>query len=168
MNSIIILSYLFFLPDLNNFYGILVMHIYCILNERETTRPDLSDWVLTEALSASSIELGGTFRNVLAHKIADVVVPIFASIIACIDRYYNLNLINPKAIDSPLTRFWLSMFRSPQVQQFKYSDMIQGEKVLGIGGRKREHEFECHLPFFWLIKGAIDSQWDNAKSHAGM
>lgn len=143
------------------------MHIYRLLKEREDDRPDLSDWVLHEALNASSLEVGGTFRNVLVRKIDEVVIPIFANIIASIDRYYNLNLINPIEEDSPLSRVWLAMFMNPEIQQLKYSDMAMGEKVHGLGGRKQEQEFTCHFPFFWFVKDAVDSQWDNAKALAG-
>ena len=144
------------------------MHIYRLLQEREADRPDLSEWVLSEALNASKLEVGGTFRNVLARKIDEVVIPVFAKIIASVDRNYNLDLINPKGEDLPLSEFWLAMFRDPKVQQLKYSEMVQGDKVPGLGVRKLDQDFKCQLPFFWLVKDAVDSQWDNAKTRAGM
>ena len=144
------------------------MHLYKLLKEREEDRPDLSEWVLSEALNASKLEVGGTFRNVLARKIDDVVTPIFAKIIACIDCNYNLNLIDPKAQDSPRSRFWLAMFGEPKVLHLKYSEMVQGDTVPGIGGKKSNQDFECQMPFFWLIRDAVDSQWDSAKSRAGI
>jgi hypothetical protein len=144
------------------------MHLYKLLKEREEDRPDLSEWVLSEALNASKLEVGGTFRNVLARKIDEVVTPIFAKIIACIDGNYNLNLIDPKAQDSPRSRFWLAMFGEPKVLQLKYSEMVQGDTVPGIGGRKTNQDFECQMPFFWLVRAAVDSQWDSAKSRAGI
>ena len=154
--------------DPQSFHGILVMHIYRLLQEREFGKPDLANWVLDEALNASNLEVGGTFRNVLARKVDEVVIPIFAKIIASIDRNYNLDLINPKAGDSPLVRFWLAMFRDPKVQQLQYSEMAQQGKVAGIGGRRLDQDFKCKLPFFWLVKDAVDSQWDSAKNQAGM
>ena len=144
------------------------MYIYRLLQDREFDRPDLTDWVLGEALNSSNLEVGGTFRNVLARKIDEVVVPIFAKIIATIDRNYNLDLINPKAGDIPLAQFWLAMFSDPKVQQLRYSEMAQGGKVLGIGKSRLDQDFKCKLPFFWLIKDAVDSQWDNAKSQPGI
>ena len=152
----------------NCFYGTLVMHLYQLLKEREEDRPDLSEWVLSEALNSSKLEVGGTFRNVLARKIDEVVIPIFAKIIACIDCYYNLNLIDPKAQDSPRSQLWLAMFGEPKVLQLKYSEMVQGDTVPGIGGRKSNQDFECQMPFFWLIRDAVDSQWDSAKSRTGI
>ena len=144
------------------------MHIYRLLQERESDKPDLANWVLDEALNSSSLEVGGTFRNVLACKIDEVVIPIFAEIIASIDHNYNLDHINPNAGDTPLVQFWLAMFKDPQVQQLQYSEMTQGGKVIGLGGRMLDQDFKCKLPFFWLIKDAVDSQWDYAKNKAGI
>lgn len=154
--------------DSNSFYGVLVMYLYKLLQEREADRPDLSEWVLSEALDASKLEVGGTFRNVLARKIDEVVIPIFAKIIATIDFNYNLDLVVPKAEDSPLSQLWLAMFSEPKVMQLKYSKMVQGNKVVGVGGRKSNQDFKCQMPFFWLIRDAVDSQWDSAKSRGGM
>ena len=154
--------------DPSSFHGVLVMHLYKLLQEREADRPDLSEWVLSEALNASKLEVGGTFRNVLARKIDEVVIPIFSKIIACIDSNYNLDLVGHKLQDSPaISQLWLAMFREPEVLQLKYSDFVQGDKVPGIGGRKSNQDFKCQIPFFWLIKQAIDNQWDSAKSRAG-
>ena len=143
------------------------MHLYKLLREREEDTSDLSEWVLSEALNASKLEVGGTFRNVLARKIDEVVVPLFAKVIACIDCNYNLDLIDPKAQDSTCSRFWLAMFGDPKVLQLKYSKMTQGDTILGMGGRKSTQDFKCRMPFFWLIKDTVDSQWDIAKSGAG-
>ena len=144
------------------------MHLYKLLKEREEDRPDLSEWVLSEALNASKLEVGGTFRNVLARRIDEVVTPIFAKIIACIDRNYNLDLIDPKAQHSQCSQFWLAMFREPKVLQLNYSEMVQGDTVPGVGGRKSNQDFKCRMPFFWLVRDAVDSQWDSAKSRAGI
>ncbi len=144
------------------------MHIYRLLQERESDEPDLSHWVLGEALNASSLVVGGTFRNVLARKIDEIVIPIFSKIIASIDSNYNLDHINPEAGDTPLVQFWLAMFRDPQVQQLQYAEMVHGGKVAGLGGRILDRYFKCKLPFFWLIKDTMDSQWDSAKNKAGI
>ena len=136
-----------------------------MLREREELRPDLSEWVLDEALNSSKLETGGTFRNVLARRIDEVVVLIFSKIIACIDINYNLDLLNPKAVNSPCYQLWLAMFREPGILQLKYSDMIQGDQQTLQG--KETKDFKCKMPFSWIIKDTVDSQWDNARSMAG-
>ena len=141
------------------------------MRERDQIREDEKNWVLNEALSSRKLQNGGTFQNVLARKLDDVLVPIFSEIIALVDRNYNLNCLNRKEKNSPLYQFWLAMFRNPAIMQLHYKDMVttQGrhrEQVPGIGGRMVEEDFKCQLPFSWLIKEAVDSQWHSAKSTA--
>ena len=157
----------FVFPGLFSFYGILIKHIYRLLQEREADRLDDSEWILREALSTNKLQLGGTFRNVLIRKIDDVIDPIFAKIIAVIDQYSNLDLIDPKAEESPLSQFWLSMFSEPTLLRLKYSEM-QGT-IAGVSkkGRKLYTDFKCQMPFFWIIKDIVDCQCNIAMRNAG-
>ena len=141
--------------------------MYKLLKEREEDRPDVSEWILNEALNASKLEVGGTFRNVLARKIDEVIIVLLAKIIACIDRNCNLDQIEcdpMKCKGSPLSQFWLAMFRD-NVLHLKYSEMVQGDKVTGIGSGKLQHRFKCKMPFFWIIKEVVDSQCDLIKGY---
>ena len=159
---------LLFFSDTTTFHGILVQHIFSVLEQRDHVWEADRQWVLNEAMDARKLQNGGTFRNVLARKIDDVVVPIFSEIIACMDRNYNLDLINQKRDNVPLCQFWLNMFGRPKIMQFNYVEMMTPrEKVPGVGGRRSAEDFKCQLPFSWIIKEAVDAQWDNAKSSAG-
>lgn len=152
--------------DDSTFHGILVRHIHRLLKEREQVREDERNWVLNEALSIRKLHNGGTFQNVLARKLDDVLVPIFSEIIALVDHDYNLNHFDPKNKNPPVYQFWLTMFRN---QQLHYQEMVAGgvhrEKVPGAGGRMAE-DFKCQLPFSWQVKAAVDSLWYSAKSTA--
>ncbi len=139
-----------------------------MLQEREIIREDEKDWVVKEAMNSKGLQHGGTFRNALSRKVDEVIIPIFSEIIASIDQNYNLDLIDPRIDNPPLSKFWLSMFRKSGVMQFDYTDMITPrEQVPGVGGRKSTEDYKCELPFSWLIYEAIRSQWDNARSSAG-
>ena len=142
-------------------------HIYELLKEREKIREDEKNWVLNEALNAKKLQSRGTFRNVITRELDEVIIPIFAEIIALIDHNYNLDLVNPKTCNTPVTQFWLAMFHNRQVMHFSYADMSVREQVPGIGGRLAEEEFRCQLPFSWLVQEAFEAQWDSAKSVAG-
>ena len=145
----------------------LVQHIFEVLQEREEVFEG-EKWVIKEAMNARNLQHGGTFRNALSRKVDEVVTPIFAEIIASVDRNYNLDLIDPKNENSPISKFWLSIFSDSSIMQFNYRDMVTPrEQVPGVGGRKTGEDFKCELPFSWLIYDAVDSQWDNAKSLAG-
>ena len=159
--------FVFFL-DKSSFLGNLVLHIHEVLKERDQIWDQNEDWALKEAMDPKKLHNGGTFRNVLARKIDDVIIPIFAEIIACIDQNYNLDLIGLNNENSPLSQFWLSMFGNPEVMQFSYKDMtVARRQIPGVGGRRSEDVFQCKLPFSWSIKKTVDAQWDNVKSTAG-
>lgn len=147
----------------------MVQHIFKVLEERELIRSDEKEWVVNEAMNAKNLQHGGTFRNVLSRKIDDVVIPIFSEIIAIIDQNFNLNLIDPKNENTPLSQFWLNMFRDLSIMQFNYADMVTArEHVPGVGGRKAGEDFKCELPFSWLIHEAVDSLWDHTKISTGI
>ena len=146
----------------------LVQHIYEVLQERDQVREDEKEWVIREAMDVKNLQHGGTFSNALSRKVDSVVTPIFSEIIASIDQNYNLNLIDPENQDSPLSQFWLNMFRNSSIMQINYTDMVTPrEQIPGVGGRKARDDFKCELPFSWLIFEVVNSQWDNATSIAG-
>ena len=120
--------------------------------------------MVNEALSSKQLQSGGTFRNVITRKLDRVIVPIFAEIIALIDRNYNLDLADPSM---PVFQFWLAMFRDRKVMQFIYTEMVVRKQVPGAGSRMAEEEFQCQFPFSWMVWEAFKAQWDAAKSTAG-
>lgn len=145
----------------------LIHHIYNLLEQRGEVRADDRDWVLNEALNPKKLQNGGTFRNVLTRKLDDVIIPIFAEIIGIVDYNYNLNLIGGLSQNTSLSRLWLAIFRNPDIMKFHYEEMVTRQQVPGVGGRMAEQDFRCQFPFSWLIKQAVDAQWDQAKSIAG-
>ena len=154
--------------DTTQFHGLLIIHIFKVLQERDLTKEGGKEWVIKEAMNPRSLQHGGTFRNALSRKVDEVIIPIFSEIIASIDQNFNLDLIDPKSNNPSLTLFWLSMFRECGSIQFNYADMsAPREQVPGVGGRKAGEDYKCELPFSWLVHEAVDSQWYNAKSSAG-
>ena len=65
---------------------------------------------------------------------------------------------------TPLQHLWLQIFTNEKLCQFSYDAIAMGrsEDILP-GGQQYREDFSCQFPFFWLIKEAIDSKWDNAK-----
>ena len=60
-----------------------------LLKQRDELHSD-SQWVLNEVLDGRRLQSGGTFQNVLSKRLDEVVIPVFASIIAFVDQYSNL------------------------------------------------------------------------------
>ncbi len=84
--------------DDQTFYGALVKQIKILLKERDEIKND-KEWVLNEALNGRHLQSGGTFQNVLTRRLDEVIIPLFAAIIAFIDQYSNLNLVNTKFVN---------------------------------------------------------------------
>ena len=154
------------------FFGALVKHILSVLKERDKIVQE-GEWVLMEAKNEKRLQSGGTFRNVLSRKLDEVVVPIFAEILAFVDHYSNLDLISKNSQDQPRDLFWLTVFTNESLCKFSFEQIAMGggstHQIPGVSGKRVSvfDEFKCQFPFFWLIKDTVDSLWDSAKSVAG-
>ena len=148
----------------DSFHGILVQHVYAILQEYDEDRVDEKEWVINEAMNPKNLQHGGTFSNALSRKVTRVVIPIFSEIIARIDKNYNLDLIDPKEEETHISQFWLKVFMDSRIMQFSYADLTTGRDLVSGIGVKVVKDFQCRLPFSWLIYEAVMSQWHNATS----
>ena len=138
---------------------------------------DSKDWALSVSMQSKKLRQGGTFRNCLSRKFDEIVVPIFAEILSVIDKNFNLNLIyNAPDQSSLIARLWLDIFADKKICCFNYNDMVAKDqkqqlnyrsRVPGIGALLASPRYVCKFPFSWLVKDAIDSQWDNASALAG-
>ena len=147
----------------HSFYAILVSHIHRMLKEREEVYKDSDDWIIQEAMNINHLQTGGTFKNVLARKLDEVIVPCFAKIIAFLDQNCNLNLLQGVPPVAPLSEFWLSVCASKQAQEeLRFADIVGTHKLVMKGDN-----FACKFPFYWLVKDLMDSQWDSARSTGG-
>ena len=138
--------------------------------------PDSDDWAFFVSMETKKLLQGGTFRNSLSRKLDEIIVPIFAEILSVIDKNFNLNLIhNAPDKSSLIARVWLGIFADRKICHFNYNDMVAKNqqqhsyrsRVPGIGSLLASPDYVCKLPFSWLVKDAIDSQWDNANALAG-
>lgn len=141
------------------------------MRERDLILDPTKRWVIEEAMNLKKLHTGGTFGNVLARKVDEVIVPIFAYIISVIDRFYNLDLIfsTERCSNSSVSQLWLALFRDSKALPFSYDEIAAaGERLPGAGSRKSEQDFKCQLPFSWIIKDTAEALWKNAKSTSGM
>ena len=100
--------------------------------------------------------------NVLSRKLDDIIVPCLAEVIAFVDKYCNLSLLQLKP--TPLSQFWLRIFGSKRAEEsLRYIDMVGRQKV-----EMNHDNFACEFPFSWLVKELMDSHWDSAKSIGGI
>ena len=140
-------------------------HIHRILQQRDEMMQD-TEWVLGEAMSGKRLQSGGTFRNVLSHKLDEVIIPIFAEVLTFVGHYSNLELLRR---DSPahIHRIWLNVFRNQEFCKFSYAEMVT--RSAGVGQRMSlAVAFHCQFPFFWLLKEVVDSLCDKIISVTGI
>ena len=108
-------------------------HILFILKQREEAQ-QYTEWVLKEALNGRNLHSGGTFQNVLARKLDEIIVPIFVAILSSVDNYSNLeimgdryeNWINPNTILNIVFSFLCTTFKPPLIYYIFFLSMHIG------------------------------------------
>ncbi len=100
-------------------------------------------------MSGRKLQSGGTFRNVLARRIDEVITPYFAEIIAHCDRNNNLDLLNPAIINSSISKLWLAMFKFVG-ERINFSSLAEGKTTVRT-------DFCCQFPFSWCVKDVVDA-----------
>jgi len=140
-----------------------------LLKEKEKDEHEDGNWACNEALSSKKLQHGGTFRNVLARKIDELLIPLFAGIIVFIDFNYNLNLVVLNPEDSDIYKLCIMMFRSNQLCNFKYSNIAANsrDRIPGAGRLLSNSNFRCQFPFSWVIRTTISGQWGNGRNNTG-
>ena len=136
--------------DSDSFYTLLVNFIYLALRQRESSVKE-ENWALIEASSSRKLQNGGTFRNVLARHIDEVITSYFAKVIAHIDQNCNLDLLYAESqINSGLiSEFWLSMFN---LSSTMIDFCVVPSRNLAV-----MMDFHCKFPFSWLVKEMIEA-----------
>ncbi len=108
--------------------------------------------MLNEAMSGRKLQNGGTFRNVLARRIDEVVTPYFAEIIAHCDQNSNLDLLKQN-VDSSVSKLWLAMFKFTG-DSIDFSSLAEGKTIVRT-------DFCCKFPFSWCVKTVVEAQRAN-------
>lgn len=121
------------------------MHIYKLLSEEEAANSQYSKWLHNLNTGKSNL------RSIVGIKIEEAITPIFSKIVTYIDQYHNLNLIDS---NSP-SQLWLALFDS-QVLNI----CLELLQVNGALTAVDLYQYECRIPFFWMIKAAVDQLWN--------
>lgn len=148
--------------DTTSFYGIMVKHIHTLLQRRDEAYGSGSNWILEEAMNMRKLHIGGTFRNALTRRIDNVIIPLFAKVIAVIDQNRNLRHLNGLGKKQcSIHDLWLKIFSNPSVLGLNYEEMTGQQKT------PVADDFYCDFPFSWLIKETIETQWECVKNTSG-
>lgn len=126
-------------------------------------RDRAKDWVHDEATDPRKLHMGGTFSNVLAHKVDEIIAPILGYIISTIDVNNNLDLVISK--EDLVRRLWLEIFRDEHALPISYEDTTVSRTSRMY--TKSLSEFRCRFPFSSVIKCTADEVLSNAKRIPG-
>ena len=132
-----------------DFYESIVYHIWGCMKKKE---PHEKEWIIDAASNRSRLQEGGAFLQVLLLKLDEVIVKVFAKIIAFIDQANNLSLIDPTKEPHPdVVSFWLDAFSTSAVCSFD-SSTWEGNTQFYIN----VNNYSCKFPFFWVIQRAVN------------
>ncbi len=109
--------------------------------------------MLNEAMSGRKLQNGGTFRNVLARRIDEVITPYFAELIAHTDQHCNLDLLDSDNLESTISRLWLTIFQFTG-ERIDFSSLAEGKTTI-------KTDFQCQFPFSWFVRDMVDAQRAN-------
>lgn len=165
------------LLDDTSFYGILVRRMLIILKEREIVKERFDiEQVHKYAADGRELQTRCTLENVLTKRFDDIIIPIFAEVLAVIDQFFNLYLLDDRSVPEEDRRdiktLWFQIFSNKTVLQLTWARMAPrvdtGVDIRAAETRvKLAHGFQCQFPFFWVFMEIIDSLLDKAKTEAG-
>ena len=116
-----------------------------------------SAWIIEEATNIKNLQDAGTFRNALVRRFDSILVPILAEIIAFVDQYCNLDLL-----DSPeLVNLWLMIFEADELCQTKLLQLASSSKAEYQGHVVGKENRKCEFPFSWIIDNYVNKKIDS-------
>ena len=131
------------------------------------TRP--GDWIVNAATCWDLIQSSGSFNKCLVFYVIKQVTPIFAELLALLDRNGNLALHkNQDKYPEKLNLFWESLFLKEEIFSFSIDSYFNSSKRVrvqsdGAGG----NFFQSQFPFSWLIFNSISELMYSARITQG-
>ncbi|XP_075580950.1 E3 ubiquitin-protein ligase rnf213-alpha-like [Pelecanus crispus] len=142
----------------SHFMTILKKRICYLLQEREKHVQEPREWIFHRALSTKFILEDTSFRRALWMHLEDIVVNIFAQILAVVDANNNLDHISQ---DSPLAELWLQMFQEETFLKIKYTRQAVDAQIPVLSMTEDPNtSLCCQFPFSWVLKAYLDDVWE--------
>ncbi|XP_014382960.2 E3 ubiquitin-protein ligase rnf213-alpha-like, partial [Alligator sinensis] len=149
----------------HSFMGELKKRICRLLQEREKRSLEPKEWTFHQAKSGKFILEGTSFRHTLWIYIEDIMVNVFAQILAVIDANNNLDHISQEA---PLSDLWLRMFQDESFLKIKYTSKVPDAKIAVLSMTEDPNtSVVCQFPFSWVLKADLDAIWETVHQAKG-
>ncbi|KAJ3608504.1 hypothetical protein NHX12_025551 [Muraenolepis orangiensis] len=148
------------------FQEVLLGRLAQALALREGTEVSPGEWLNAEARKRQALREGGTLRHTVWRCLQSRVTPVLASVVEVLDRGANLDLLLGGRLSPGLTGLWLDVFSDAQIldltapqtpSRSEQEILVQGSVVL------EGEEQPCVAPFSWLIRGCLQSLWDESE-----
>ncbi|XP_072704248.1 E3 ubiquitin-protein ligase rnf213-alpha-like isoform X2 [Ciconia boyciana] len=141
-----------------HFMTILKKRICYLLQEREKPIQEPQGWIFRRALSTEFMLEDTSFRQALWMHLEDIVVNVFAQILAVVDANNNLDHVSQ---GSPLAELWLQMFQEETFLKIKYTREAADAKISVLSMSKDPNvSIFCQFPFSWVLKAYLDDVWE--------
>ncbi|XP_014379404.2 E3 ubiquitin-protein ligase RNF213-like [Alligator sinensis] len=149
----------------NDFMGVLKKRICHLLQEREERSLKPKEWTFHQAMSGKFILEGTSFRHTLWIYVEDIMVNVFAQILAVIDANNNLNCISQ---ETPRSSLWLQMFQDESFLKIKYTSKEPDAKIAVLSMTEDPNTYvACQFPFSWVLKAVLDEIWETVHQAKG-
>ncbi|XP_043761210.1 E3 ubiquitin-protein ligase RNF213-like isoform X2 [Cervus elaphus] len=141
------------------------MRLYVLLmKQEENSICNVKDWVVREASNQDALQEAGTFRQTLWKRVQGAVTPLLASMISCVDRDGNLELlVNPHS-PSWARDLWMFIFSDVKLLNIPLVTIDTRSKgemsyIVVQNYMNLSEKASNSVPFSWRIKDYLEELW---------
>nr|CAI9700547.1 unnamed protein product [Rangifer tarandus platyrhynchus] len=141
------------------------MRLYVLLmKQEENSICNVKDWVVREASNQDALQEAGTFRQTLWKRVQRAVTPLLASVISCVDRDGNLELlVNPHS-PSWARDLWMFIFSDVKLLNIPLVTIDRRSKgemsyIVVQNYMNLSEKASNSVPFSWRIKDYLEELW---------
>ncbi|XP_010854827.1 PREDICTED: E3 ubiquitin-protein ligase RNF213 [Bison bison bison] len=141
------------------------MRLYVLLMKQEENAVcNVKDWVMREASNQDALQEAGTFRQTLWKRVQGAVTPLLASVISCVDRDGNLELLVSPHSPSWARDLWMFIFRDVKLLNIPLVTIDTRSKgemsyIVVQNYMNLPEKASNSVPFSWRIKDYLEELW---------
>ncbi|XP_068833610.1 E3 ubiquitin-protein ligase RNF213 [Capricornis sumatraensis] len=141
------------------------MRLYVLLmKQEENAICNVKDWVVREASNQDALQEAGTFRQTLWKRVQGAVTPLLASMISCVDRDGNLDLLVNPHCPSWARDLWMFIFNDVKLLNIPLVTIDTRSKgemsyIVVQNYMNLPEKASNSVPFSWRIKDYLEELW---------
>lgn len=153
------------LDENTTFLLVAKMRLYVLLmKQEENAICNVKDWVVREASNQDALQEAGTFRQTLWKRVQGAVTPLLASVISCVDRDGNLDLLVNPHCPSWARELWMFIFNDVKLLNIPLVTIDTRSKgemsyIVVQNYINLPEKASNSVPFSWRIKDYLEELW---------